>query len=117
MTEDITADSLDTNQVTADSLSTDQIQGKGLAQVYFPLGLRADGDVKVEELRATTIDKWPGLTDPPNFPSGAMTDSADGFRSNNYKTRDNVGMMSSDGSKITMWQDVHVDHLQSRTTG
>ena len=36
-----------------------------------------------------------------------MTDSADGFRSNNYKTRDGAGMMSSDGSKITLWQNVH----------
>ena len=97
---------MNTNQATADSLSTDQIQGKGIAQVYFPLGLRADGDVKVETLRATTIDKWTGVSDPPNFPSGAMTDSTDGFRSNNYKTRDGAGMMSSDGSHITMWQDV-----------
>ena len=60
MTEDIQADSLNANQVTADSLSTDQIQGKGIAQVYFPLGLRADMVVKVEELQATTIDKWDG---------------------------------------------------------
>ena len=37
-----------------------------------------------------------------------MTDSADGFRSNNYKTRDGAGMMSSDGSKITLWQNVHL---------
>ncbi len=57
-------------------------------------------------LRATEIDSWAGLSDPPNFPSGAMTDSADGFRSNNYKTRDNVGMMSSSGSGITLYQDV-----------